>query len=89
MERPTGEEVAEILTSFVNGASSQDKKEFVEKLTKREHRTLQQQAFGLFIEAIFAWSKTEENRYDLRNEYTVQTSKEIADLLKFSGVPLI
>jgi len=89
MEKRTGEEVAEILADFVNGLNSENKAEFVEKLTKRTHRTLQQQVFGLFVASIFSWSETEENYFDLRNEYTIKTSKELAEVIAFTGVPLI
>jgi len=45
----------------------------------RDHRTLQQATFGLFLRTIEEWSKQEH--FDLRNEYTVQKSKEIMKLL--------
>lgn len=81
-----GEEAAKALTNFLNGASREEKKEFVEYLTRREHRTLQQSAFGLFLDAVFAWAKGE---HDLRNQYTVETSKKIAELVEYPGAPFI
>ena len=52
--------------------------EFAEEMMN-EHRTLQQSMFGLFLRTIEEWSK--QKRYDLRNEYTVETSKKIMELL--------
>lgn len=87
MSRKTGEEMAKEFSRFINGADRDDKAQFVEYITKRDHRTLQQQAFGVFIDAIFEWAKAEN--FDLRNEYTVTTSKKVAELLEYPGAPLI
>lgn len=64
-------------------------KEFA-ALVLQEHRTLQQSMFRLFLGTINEWSKLQKNQYDLRNEYTVQTSKKIMEMLGgVKGVPLI
>ena len=45
----------------------------------REHRTLQQNAFGAFLATVKMWAET--RHFDLRNEWTIAKSKEIRDLL--------
>ncbi len=47
----------------------------------RQHRTLQQNAFGAFLAAIKAWAGLPANHFDLRNEFTVEHSREIVELL--------
>lgn len=89
MERLTGKELANAVSDFVNGADKESKKEFVNTLTHRTHRTLQQLSFGLFLDAIFEWADNAENNFDMRNEYTVETSRKIKELIEFSGVPYI
>jgi len=63
------------------------KKEFAEALM-REHRTLQQSTFDLFLTCIAEWAKQEH--YDLRNEATVLTCRKIVELLDgATSVPCI
>lgn len=52
-----------------------------------EHRTIQQQAFELMLTCIQTWAKLPEHGYDLRNEYTVQKSREI--MVLFPGGPRV
>ena len=47
----------------------------------RQHRTLQQNAFGAFLAAVRAWAGLSENRFDLRNEFTVVESRKIVEAL--------
>ncbi len=47
----------------------------------RQHRTLQQNAFGAFLALVKAWSELESNRYDLRNEWTCEKSRKIVAAL--------
>ena len=47
----------------------------------RQHRPLQQNAFGAFLATIRAWAELSENRYDARNEFTVSKSREIVATL--------
>jgi hypothetical protein len=75
-ERTKGKDAAEALTDFVNGAGSIDKQQFVQRMMT-SHRTLQQESFDLFIMCMAEWAKVEENRYDVRNQYAVNKSKEI------------
>ena len=75
MSKMTGKEMAHALTDFVNTmANKAEHDAFVDTLM-REHRTLQQSAFGLMIASIEAWAATE--RYDQRNANTVESCKEI------------
>ena len=89
MNHADGKEVAEVMTDFVN-AYSYDKARFVEQV-QRSHRTLQQSLFGLMLSCMKAWAEAENSgRYDLRNEYTVQTSAKIMALVDgFDSVPCI
>ena len=83
---PTPPELLAEISKFANVMASQDA-EFAAQVM-REHRTTQQSIFGLFLRVIEEWSKQEN--YDLRNEYTVQTSKDIMKLLGgCSGTPCI
>lgn len=73
-----GEEAAEVLTAFINGASKGDIEQFADKLCHRTHRTLQQLVFGLMLKCIKNWAKTKTERmFDLRNEATVNLSAQI------------
>ena len=72
-------EIAVALTRAVNNMTF-DHEEFVETVL-REHRTLQQNVFEAFLHLCKAWAALPENRYDARNEYTVQRSREIMELL--------
>jgi len=85
------EKLVETLSRFVNrGGSSKSKKEYFVRAVRREHRTLQQLLFSLFMECIKDWAETKEGHYDLRNEATVKTSKKIMTALPdYYGVPFI
>lgn len=74
----TGQELAKAFADFVNGAGSEEKKEFVETLLK-QHRTLQQESFDLMIETMEAWAKLPEVMYDPRNKFAVEMSKQIIE----------
>ncbi len=47
----------------------------------RQHRTLQQTAFGAFLATVKAWAGLPANRFDLRNEFTVEQSRRIVEAL--------
>ena len=47
----------------------------------RQHRTLQQTAFGAFLAVIDKWAGLSESRFDLRNEFTVEQSRKIVAAL--------
>ncbi len=47
----------------------------------RQHRTLQQNAFGAFLAAVKAWAGLPANRFDARNEFTVEQSRKIVEAL--------
>ena len=81
------ENAVKVLSDFVN-ATSHDKDGFAETIM-REHRTLQQSIFALFLRTIDEWSQQENWQCDLRNEFTVEKSKEIMKLFIGSGVPSI
>jgi SpoVK/Ycf46/Vps4 family AAA+-type ATPase len=70
----------EKLSRFVNNMSCPSRI-FVEEVMK-EHRTLQQSMFSLFLKCMEAWSKLPENHYDLRNEYTVKMSRKIMEAVE-------
>jgi hypothetical protein len=52
-----------------------------------QHRTLQQRIFETFLACMDAWSKLPEHGYDLRNQFTVEKSREILAL--FPGGPRV
>ena len=70
-------QVIKELSKFANTMCPRGQ-EFAEEIM-REHRTIQQSMFGLFLRTIEEWSKQEH--YDLRNKYTVENSKKIMELL--------
>lgn len=57
-----------------------DVESFVDEF-QRQHRTLQQNGFGAFLALVKAWSELPENRYDARNEWTCEKSREIVKAL--------
>ena len=77
----TGAEMAQMLDEWLNSGSRQGSKEwedFVEQLTCRAHRTLQQKAMGLFVSCIEAWAG-DEGGHDGRNEATHKLAKKIVE----------
>jgi len=86
-ERP--EELVGALSKFVNCFNDKEHLEKVAELVMREHRTLQQSIFRLFLRCIRRWAETPESRYDLRNEATVKACRKIATLTEDTGLPLI
>ena len=72
-------EAARALTRALNEMSF-DAKAFADEIL-REHRTIQQTAFGAFLATVKAWAELPPNCYDLRNEFTVKKSQEIVKLL--------
>lgn len=74
----TGKEMAEMLDEFANGAGREQIPAFVEQLTMRTHRTLQQSIMGLFVACIEAWAE-DKGGHDGRNEATVKLAKKMID----------
>ena len=90
--RNSGMDLAIRLASFMNGEDQAAIDAFIKQLTITEHRTLQQSVFRLFLRVIKAWAKRKElgsGYYDLRNEFTAETSKKIVDLLDGQMPPFI
>jgi len=84
-------DAAESISRFANSMSlfGKDSEDFVDAIM-RDHRTLQQSTFGLFMQCIEAWSKTD--RFDARNEYTVKLCKKMMAAIKddwFGRPPMI
>ena len=72
-------EAARNLASAVNEMGF-DVDVFADELL-RQHRTLQQTAFGAFLAVIDKWAGLPANRFDARNGFTVERSREIVELL--------
>ncbi len=47
----------------------------------RQHRTIEQTAFGAFLAVIDKWAGLESTRFDARNEFTVEQSRKIVEAL--------
>jgi hypothetical protein len=77
-------EAARNLSDAVNEMSF-DVEAFADELL-RQHRTLQQNAFGAFLATVKAWAGLSDNRFDLRNEYTVESSRKIVETLGEYGL---
>lgn len=73
-----GAEMAQILDEFANKADAGEVAQFVEQLTNRTHRTLQQRIMALFVRAIEAWAE-DKGGHDARNEATVKLAKRMID----------
>jgi hypothetical protein len=76
------QELVKVLSNYVNRMGHD--KDGVAETVMREHRTLQQNIFGLFLRVIEEWSK--QGHSDLRNEYTIETSKKIMAILDGNSV---
>ena len=77
--RERGKAAADALANFINSADREAQAAFVEQLTKRTRRTLQQLAFGLFLRCVKQWAKDcESDNFDARNESTCKLSFTIA-----------
>jgi anthranilate phosphoribosyltransferase len=75
----TGEQMGQILDEFVNGSASREEiAAFVEQVTRRTHRTLQQKIMGLFVATVEAWAENKGGS-DARNEATVKLAKKMID----------
>ena len=71
----SGEEMAQMLDEFANGCDSKRVAEFVEQLTCRTHRTLQQKIAALMVAAFEAWAE-DKGGHDGRNEATFKLAKK-------------
>ena len=47
----------------------------------RQHRTLQQTAFGALLATVRRWASLAPSHYDARNEFTVGQSRKIVEAL--------
>ena len=47
----------------------------------RQHRTLQQNAFGAFLATVKEWAALTPSHFDARNEFTVEQSRKIVEAL--------
>jgi len=47
----------------------------------RQHRTLQQTAFGAFLAGVGRWAALPPSHFDARNEFTVEQSRKIVEAL--------
>jgi hypothetical protein len=77
-------EAARNLAEAVNEMSF-DTASFADELL-RQHRTIQQNTFGAIMATVKAWAGLTENRYDLRNEFTVESSRKIVEALGEYGL---
>lgn len=73
----SGAEMAQMLDEFCNGSDKPEQEQFVQQITTRTHRTLQQRIMGLFVKTIEAWAETKENWYDQRNEATIKLARKM------------
>ncbi len=84
---------AHALSALLNTRGTPDTKAFVATVT-HDHRTLQQQAFGLFMACIDAWADhSKSGWYDDRNAFTVSLASVLAKTAREHGwtgrVPMI
>ncbi len=72
-------EAARNLASAVNEMGF-DADVFADELL-RQHRTLQQTAFGAFLATLKAWAALAPSHFDARKEFTVDQSRKIVEAL--------
>jgi hypothetical protein len=70
-------QLAQRFVDAVNNMSF-NKEAFADEIL-RQHRTLQQSTFGVFLVVIAKWAEVEH--FDLRNEFTIEKSREIVKAL--------
>ena len=75
-QKSTAKDAVKTLSDFSN-VMCLERTEFAKEVM-REHKTLQQNIFSLFLRTIEEWS--EQSHFDSRNEFTVNKSKEIMKL---------
>ena len=75
----SGEELAQLVDEFVNGAGDSEVKAFADQITQRTHRTLQQKIMGLFLGVSEQGAAVADkpNFYDARNEATVKLAAKM------------
>lgn len=87
-QRKEAEKAVDLLSRYANNVSMNSS--YFVNAVMQEHRTLQQAMFSLFMSCIREWARLSENHYDLRNEFTVETSKKIMKAIgEFYGAPLV
>lgn len=70
--------IARLFVKDVTRMKASDVTEFVEELTRIEHRTNQQLVAPLFFKVIESWAQSrDDNNFDLRNEATVEIAKRM------------
>jgi len=74
----TGAEMAQMLDEFLNSYSTSQVTSFVEAVTCRTHRTIQQRIMGAYMACIEAWA-ADTGGHDQRNEATVKLAKKIVE----------
>ena len=72
-----GSEMAMMLDEFCNSGQKEEFEAFVEQLTCRTHRTLQQRIAALFVRSFEAWAGV--SSFDARNEATVKLAKKFVE----------
>jgi len=87
MTETAGAKAAREFSNFVNGMGH-SVEDFVEQLTLREHRTLQQCSMAIFLGCIESWANKKDGQFDLRNEDTVMISRKIKAALEAEGLGL-
>lgn len=76
----TGKEAAESLENWANSASREAVAEFVEHITRRTHRTIQQRLMGVIVGCVEAWAEAfDSKRFDARNEATCKLAKRFCE----------
>ena len=82
--------LAEEISRFVNGVEGTDFEWFIQQMGN-EHRTLQQSFTGLCLKWLKHLADLPDDRFDLRNEASVNLAREIFDKVSLAqyGLPLI
>lgn len=63
---------------------------FVDEMTCRTHRTLQQSVARLLVRVFEGWAEMgDRGTFDLRNEDTVEAAKKVREALKDHALPFI
>jgi hypothetical protein len=83
-------ETARMLSKMVNVMCNQEAIDAFCDEVMRDHRTLQQSTFRVFLKLCGMWKQQgEKGWYDLRNEATIEGATKIVEATKNIAIPFI
>jgi len=81
-----GVELGVNVENILNSYNDDRIEDFLQYMTEYAHRTLQQKYFGLVLKSIVKFA--EMQHYDGRNKCSVETAKQIVQLMEENNLPI-